>query len=109
MDYSPDSLFTCAIFFLGAVTVILSIIVSHKFTRYCTRSHSSQLATAVAWQLAGEAVIGLGTLLFAGAAHLGALPDWPQWVQSWIRFIMFTATSTTTLHLFFTLKRIEMS
>lgn len=59
------------------------------------------------WQLAGEAVIGLGTLVFASAAHVGVLPDWPIEVQSGIRFIMFFATSITTVHLYRTILKIQ--
>ena len=68
---------------------------------------SKRISRAISWQLVGEAIIGLGTLLFATAAHYDWLKDWPEAVQSSIRFLMFFATSATTWHLLKRLRDIE--
>jgi hypothetical protein len=92
---------TTIIFILGIMTVILSIVASFKFCGYRRKlqGSSKKLSNAISWQLAGEAIIGLGTLIFASAAHYEVLPSWSIELQSLLRFIMFTATSLTTLHL----------
>lgn len=92
---------TSLIFILGLVTVVLSAVVATKFKGYSRDldGHSHNLSKAISWQLVGEAIIGFGTLVFATAAHFGWLPNWPIEVQSALRFVMFVATSVTTLHL----------
>ena len=95
-----ETLFTLIIVSLGSVTVILSIIVANTFKNFAAASGlSSKLSHAIKWQLAGEAVIGLGTLIFAILAHYDLLNELSTIQQSTIRFIMFIATSVTTLHL----------
>ena len=101
---------TFGIFFLGVVTVVLSISVAFKFNNYRRNlppSGARRLSTAISWQLVGEAIIGLGTLVFATAAHFGWLPDWSIMVQSGLRFVMFFATAITTWHLLKTLKNLS--
>lgn len=96
------STLTYVIVLLGTATVVLSIFVAIEFNlqkRHLVKD-SKRLTNALQWQLMGEAIIGLGTLTFAMAAHSGYLPDWPVWFQSSLRFIMFVATSATTLHLY---------
>jgi hypothetical protein len=95
------SIITLLIFILGLITVILSAVVAKNFSRYSNNleGHSRNLSRAISWQLVGEAVIGLGTLVFATAAHFGSLAHWPIEAQSALRFVMFTATSVTTIHL----------
>jgi len=100
---------TNIIFILGIATVLLSLIASKKFCSYrrSLDGPPARLSNAVSLTLLGEAVIGLGTLIFAAAAHFGVLPSWPIEVQSTLRFIMFLATSSTTLHLMLTLNKID--
>jgi hypothetical protein len=92
---------TSVIFVMGLVTVILSAVVATKFKGYSKDldGHSRNLSRAISWQLVGEGIIGFGTLIFATAAHFGWLSSWPVEVQSGLRFIMFAATSATTIHL----------
>lgn len=97
---------TLTIFVLGIITVVLSIVVAAAF--YVTSGHRSRkLTLALTWQLIGEAVIGLGTLIFATAAHFGWLDHWSEATQSSIRLVMFLATSLTTVHLFRTVHKIS--
>jgi hypothetical protein len=100
---------TTIIFILGIMTVILSIVASFKFCGYRRKlqGSSKKLSNAISWQLAGEAIIGLGTLVFACAAHYEVLPSWSIELQSMLRFVMFTATSLTTLHLMIVLIKME--
>ncbi len=100
---------TSTIFTLGLLTVVLSIVVASKFKAYSKdlAGQSNRLSTAISWQLAGEAVIGFGTLVFATAAHFGWLDHWSIEVQSCLRLVMFLATSLTTVHLWQTLSKTE--
>jgi hypothetical protein len=100
---------TSTIFTLGLLTVVLSIVVASKFKAYSKdlAGQSNRLSTAISWQLAGEAVIGFGTLIFAAAAHFGWLDHWSIQVQSCLRLVMFLATSLTTVHLWQTLSKTE--
>lgn len=102
-------MFTSVIFILGLITVILSILVALSFKTYSKSldGHSKNVSKAISLQLAGEAVIGFGTLIFATAAHFGWLPHWSVEIQSTLRFIMFAATSVTTIHLWMTIHRIR--
>ena len=101
-----DFALTLAIFVLGFITLILSIVVSFKFNKYrkILEGKPRALSNAISWQLAGEAVMGLGTLIFSIAAFLGVLQDWDIRLQSIIRLTMFFATGITTIHLHRTLK-----
>ena len=95
-----ETLFTFLIVLLGGITVLLSIIVAAAFRNFTKRgSISSRLAHGIKWQLAGEAVIGAGTLIFALLAHFELLNSLSTLDQSMIRLIMFIATSVTTIHL----------
>lgn len=98
-----------AIYLMGIATVFLSCLVAWRFNqqRQSLRGDAKSLSGALMWQLIGEAIIGLGTLIFAFAAHRGWLSGWPAEVQSAIRFMMFAATSTTTIHLYITMRRIR--
>ena len=100
---------TTSIFILGIMTVVLSILASYKFCGYRRKlqGSSKKLSNAISWQLAGEAVIGLGTLVFAWSAHMGWLVNWSIELQSGLRLIMFLATSLTTLHLMLVLIKME--
>ena len=94
---------------MGLATVFLSCLVAWRFNqqRQSLQGDARMLSGALVWQLIGEAIIGFGTLIFAFAAHRGWLGGWPNEVQSSIRFVMFAATSTTTLHLYTTMRRIR--
>lgn len=96
-----ETIFTFIIVLLGGLTVVLSVVVANAFRKFAaSEGVSGKLAHAIKWQLGGEAVIGLGTLIFALLAHydlLGTSIDTLE--QSFIRFIMFVATSLTTAHL----------
>jgi hypothetical protein len=99
---------TAVILILGILTVVLSCVTAMFFGAYAGgRSSAQRLSRAISWQLIGEGIIGLGTVSFAYAAHTGALDNWSLVLQSWIRFIMFFATSTTTLHLLWVLVRLR--
>ena len=101
---------TITIMFLGVSTVVLSCLVAvrfFKFYRTMRANATRKLSLSIAFQLVGEAIIGLGTLVFACAAHFGWLDSWSVGIQSLIRFLMFFATATTTYHLFVTLKNMR--
>lgn len=92
---------TLLTFILGLATCILSLFVAGRFwlQERLLNKHSKQLTAALKWQLIGEAVIGTGTLIFAGAAYSGSLSEWSPEQSSTLRIVMFLATSITTLHL----------
>lgn len=95
---------------MGVLTVILSLAIGLRFYRAKTRARSDRgrkLNSGLMWQLVGEAVIGAGTLLFTVAAFAGWHAQWSIYTQSAIRFIMFFATSSTTIHLLWKIKQIE--
>ena len=97
-----ETFFTFIIVFLGSVTVALSIFCATAFQNYAkgTNRIGRRLAGGIKWQLAGEAIIGAGTLAFALMAHFNLLGSSISTVeQSLIRLIMFAATSLTTVHL----------
>jgi len=100
---------TTIILFMGIVTVVLSLVVAKNFYDHqkTMTGGASKLGSAISWQLAGESVIGIGTLAFATAAHVGWLKSWSTETQSALRFVMFFATSVTTVHLKLTLSRIR--
>jgi hypothetical protein len=97
---------TEAILLMGIATVVLSLIIAFEFKEqsHSLKGHPKRLSASIAWQLIGEAAIGFGTLVFAFAAHHGALRGWSLELQSAIRCVMFAATSGTTLHLFITIR-----
>ena len=102
------NLLTCFIFMMGVITVVLSFWAASIFDKSSDGVRSShKLSRALKWQLIGEGIIGIGTVIFAFAAHVGVLDGWSISTQSLLRFLMFFATSTTTLHLTFTVKRIQ--
>lgn len=103
-----DSL-TFVIFFLGALTVLLSCWVAYVFWRrhQTMKGDGKKLAQAMYFQLVGEAMIGLGTLVFATLAWQGHLPNVPVEVQSGLRFIMFFATAITTAHLYHIVTKLD--
>lgn len=108
---TPDTaIITASIYLLGLTTVVLSLSVAwvfFKHGKFSEQADCRQMSKALAWQLAGEAVIGAGTLAFAYAAHTGELADWSLARQSVLRFAMFVATSVTTIHLFLVIKDIR--
>lgn len=98
----------CIIVVLGAMTVILSAWAAIIFFKTRTGSHDTRrMSKALGWQLLGEACIGGGTMFFAVAALQGWLEALSGDIQSSVRFVMFLATSTTTLHLMRVLKRLS--
>lgn len=103
-----DSL-TLIIVLLGTATVVLSIFVAFKFRQHAQSMDGDgmRLSTALCFQLAGEAILGVGTLAFAVLAYLGMLPHVPIQVQSILRLIMFVASSFTTVHLYMVTSRIH--
>lgn len=110
-----EALLTFLIVFFGGITVTLSVLVAKVFRDFSKRVNSIdskrgkfKLANAVKWQLAGEAVIGLGTILFAVLTHFNLVASISTIDQSLIRLIMVLATSITTIHLWlivYSLKR----
>jgi hypothetical protein len=100
---------TFLIFAMGIATVVLSGAVSIRFAQYHKEllDKDQGLARAISFQLVGEAIIGFGTLVFATAAHFGWLDGWSVELQSYIRLVMFFATSWTTYHLYRTLQSIR--
>lgn len=101
---------TTLIFLFGLLTVLLSLTVAIKFRNQSLKAvaeDSAKLSSALAWQLVGEAVLGLGTLVFATAAHFEVLPEWSTETQSAIRGVMFAAAGATTLHLYLTISRLR--
>ena len=107
----PEHILTLLIVLMGALTVLLSITVALRFAGKAGGSGvgGSQLSRALSWQLYGESVIGMGTLVFALAEWSGHLSGWSATVSSSLRFLMFAATSTTTLHLFLVIRRLSKS
>lgn len=105
------NLLTLLIFLLGLITVGLSVLAAVKFYTYqkSLGSQARRLSNAISWQLVGEGVIGLGTLVFATAAHFDVLKDWSIEVQSFLRLSMFIATASTTVHLLNVLVKLEKS
>jgi len=71
------------------------------------RGDGRRLTGALVFMLVGEAILGLGTLCFAIAAHTGHLPHIPIQIQSAARLLMFAATSITTLHLFMVIMNLD--
>jgi hypothetical protein len=94
---------------MGIATVGLSAFVAYEFHGHGGHmcGDGRVLTVALKWQLIGEALIGLGTLCFAIAAHTNHLPIIPVWVQSFLRFVMFFATSVTTIHLWRVIDRLH--
>lgn len=105
-----EALFTFVALILGIATCVLSVFVAFVFwlkTRHLVND-SLMLTSALKWQLIGEAIIGLGTLVFAIAAYTGALNSWPSELSSAVRMLMFLATSVTTLHLYRVVRRLQL-
>ena len=100
---------TLVIFFMGALTVLLSCWVAYVFYRRHKNmdGDGKHLAQAMYFQLVGEACIGLGTLIFATLAWRGHLPNVPIEVQSGLRFVMFFATAVTTAHLYHIVTKLD--
>ena len=93
---------TFSIIFMGVATVVLSFHVALHFYRQAKNldSDGRRLTLGLALQLVGEGLLGLGTLSFAIAAHLDMLPHFSSLMASSIRFLMFFASSATTIHLY---------
>jgi hypothetical protein len=100
---------TAIIVMLGTSTVFLSIGVAIKFQKLRNRvtGKTCILSAAIYYNLLGEFVIGLGTLVFAVLAYSGKLPFISIEIQSLMRLTMFAATALTTAHLFLTIRDIE--
>lgn len=100
---------TFIIFTMGAMTCVLSMWVAIVFKRRHSnmRGDGRQLAHAMYWQLLGEFIIGLGTLVFATLAWQGHLPNISIEVQSLLRFVMFFATAITTAHLYHIVTKLD--
>ena len=94
---------------MGAATVTLSVYVALRFfiKHVNMRGDGRRLTGALVLMLIGEAILGLGTLAFAIAAHSGHLPHVPIEVQSAARLVMFGATSLSTLHLFMVIMKLD--
>lgn len=101
-----DGFVTFFIFLMGMITVSLSVYACVCFNRFrCGLSEDAgSLSGALSWQLMGESVIGLGTLIFSIAEWTGYLAFWSVELKSFVRFVMFLATSITTFHLVKVLK-----
>ena len=102
-----DSIITASIFIMGFLTVCYSLKASYKFNKYrkSLEGKSQALTRSISFQLIGEGVLGLGTLIFALGAYMGWLPDWDSFIQSTLRFVMFFASFITTRHLINTIKK----
>lgn len=108
IETSLDQILTLSIFLMGLGTVIVSTYVAFVFFKEQGGGRrSGGLATALGDQLIGEAVMGAGTLIFAGGAYFGWLQNWSVLEQSSIRFTMFAVAIYTTLRLHFTIRRIK--
>ena len=92
---------TFIIFFMGALTVLLSCWVALVFRlRWKGMSGNGRmLGRAIYFQLVGEFVMALGTLTFSLLAWQDILKHVPVDIQSGMRFVMFFATATTTFFL----------
>jgi len=94
---------TSSIIIMGVATVVLSLHVAFRFwqqSRSIEGHDRKRLTTSIMFQLLGESLLGLGTLSFAVAAHLNMLPHFSSEAASSIRFLMFFASSATTIHLY---------
>ena len=94
---------TLTIIMMGVATVVLSFHVAYKFwqrSRTMDGGDRKRLTISLTFQLLGESLLGLGTLSFAVAAHLDMLPHFSSSTASVIRFLMFLASSATTVHLY---------
>lgn len=100
---------TLTIMLLGSLTVFLSLFAAREFMKAAGSVDGSakHVSSAISWQLWGESVIGLGTLIFATAAHFDWLSSWSLAVQSGLRLTMFIATSVTTAHLCFVVVKLK--
>ena len=98
-----DSL-TFLIVILGAATVVLSCFVAMRFRQSSKELEGGgfHLSRSLMWQLTGEGVLGLGTLVFAVLAYLNRLEHVPVYAQSILRLFMFAITAVTTVHLYVT-------
>lgn len=98
------------ILILGLATVVLSCVVAYIFARQRGQSNkqgSTRLANALSWQLIGEAVIGFITLLFTIAEFFDLIHIMGADLRSFLRFVMFGATSITTLHLWIQVRKLQ--
>ena len=105
-----ELLITIVNILLGCATVVLSIVVGILFSlqaKNFANNKDKQFTFALAYQLFGEAALGLGTLVFAVGAYTGNLDGWSEAFQGLIRMAMFFATSATTLHLYRTVTRLR--
>ena len=93
---------TYFIIVMGVATVVLSFHVAFRFYRQAKSldGDGRRLTIGLTFQLVGEGLLGLGTLSFAVAAHLDMLPHFSSSMASSIRFLMFFASSATTIHLY---------
>ena len=109
-EESAHFLVTGSIFALGLLTVYLSIFACIRFNNFRKgiSKTASSLSAAISYQLAGEAIIGIGTLIFATAEFTGWSVDWDYGFKSFLRFVMFFATAATTLHLVSIINRIAV-
>jgi len=109
MGDAHHDLITGTIFLLGVITVILSVYACCRFHvfRGGLNKAACKLSGAISWQLMGEAVIGLGTLVFATAEFMGWLEGWNYWFTSALRFTMFIFTAGTTWHLVRTIETLK--
>lgn len=92
---------TFIIFFMGALTVLLSCWVAFIFRVRWKRmtGHGRNLGRAIYLQLMGEFVMALGTLTFSLLAWQDILKHVSVDIQSAMRFTMFFATAVTTFYL----------
>ena len=105
---TAQDLVTALIVLLGVATVSLSLFAAHVFkTHQAEQSTKGKLAGALKFMLWGEAILGLGTLVFSVGAHFGWLDNWSIWTQSAVRIFMFFAAGATTWHLVRTIRKIK--
>lgn len=88
---------------LGLTSVVLSAVLSYYFSR-----SEQRIAKAVSYMLAGEAFVGLVTVMFSCFAH-GFFDVIGPGVAMCMRWAMFIVASGTSLHLAFQLRLIELS
>jgi hypothetical protein len=100
---------TLLIVIFGTATVFLSVFVAFSFYKQSRNLHGdgSKLSKSLAFQLIGEAILGLGTTVFALLAYMELLPKVPLFIQSMIRLFLFSATALTTIHLYIVTTRME--
>ena len=65
------------------------------------------LSGALTWQLAGEALVGLVTCVFAVSSYLHVWNVMSPELATLLRWVIFAASGVTSWHLYQTIKKIQ--